>query len=376
MESKEGMSLAEFCYPMLQAWDWWHMYESIGVQIQIGGSDQFGNITTGIEGVKHVAKTHPHHDVRISDEAKNWEPMGFTVPLLTTSSGQKFGKSAGNAVWLNPEMTPPFDLYAYLLSTPDEDVERLLRLFTFMPLEDIAKVMEEHKPSPEKRIAQHLLAREFLELAHGAQVASEAAGEHRTRATQRRTISVRDAFAKANAEATMSARVGADPRLNVRSVSLNPRATPSTANNTHTESIELSLEFLEGATFPAVLLAAGLVNSKSEGQRLITNRGAYVARYKSALQDHLEWSAIRSTVAGNPATWVVWDGPNASRGLLALRVGKWNVKIVHILKDPPVREVVQPSLPEPLSSKPFPMISGDAIETGAAESAKAKASSG
>jgi tyrosyl-tRNA synthetase len=112
MESKEGMSLAEFCYPMLQAWDWWHMYEANGVQIQIGGSDQFGNITTGIEGVKHVAKHHPHQDVRIPDEEEHWEPMGFTVPLLTTTTGEKFGKSAGNAVWLNPEMTPSFDLYA------------------------------------------------------------------------------------------------------------------------------------------------------------------------------------------------------------------------------------------------------------------------
>jgi len=112
MESKEGMSLAEFCYPMLQAWDWWHMYEANGIQIQIGGSDQFGNITTGVEGVKYVAKHHPHQDVRIPDEQEHWEPMGFTVPLLTTTSGEKFGKSAGNAVWLNPELTPAFDLYA------------------------------------------------------------------------------------------------------------------------------------------------------------------------------------------------------------------------------------------------------------------------
>jgi len=192
--------------------------------------------------------------------------------------------------------------------------------------------MEEHRPSPEKRVAQHLLAQEFLELAHGAQAASETANEHRTRATQRRTISIQDAFAKANAEAKTSARVGADPRLNVQSVSLNPRATPSTAKNTHAENLELDVEFLENATFPAVLQAVGLVNSKSEGQRLITNRGAYVARYKSDLQDNLEWSAIRSTVVGNPLSWVVWDGPKASRGLLALRVGKWKVKIVHVLK--------------------------------------------
>jgi tyrosyl-tRNA synthetase len=112
MDSGDGMSFAEFCYPILQAWDWWHMYESIGVQVQIGGSDQFGNIITGIEGVKHVAKTHPHNDYRVAEDEENWEPMGFTVPLMTTASGEKFGKSAGNAIWLNAEMTSPLDLYA------------------------------------------------------------------------------------------------------------------------------------------------------------------------------------------------------------------------------------------------------------------------
>src|ERR1700748_2727879 len=94
MESKDGMSLAEFYYPLLQAWDWWHMYDANAIQLQIGGSDQFGNIVTGVEGVKYVAKNHPHHDTRIPPEEENWEPMGFTVPLLTTSSGEKFGKSA------------------------------------------------------------------------------------------------------------------------------------------------------------------------------------------------------------------------------------------------------------------------------------------
>jgi tyrosyl-tRNA synthetase len=112
MESGTGMSLSEFCYPLLQAWDWWEMYKSTGVQVQIGGSDQFGNILTGIEGVKHVLKTHPHQDFRISEDAENWEPMGMTTPLLTNSAGEKLGKSAGNAIWLDREMTGPFELYA------------------------------------------------------------------------------------------------------------------------------------------------------------------------------------------------------------------------------------------------------------------------
>jgi tyrosyl-tRNA synthetase len=112
MESGDGMSFAEFSYPVVQAWDWWHMYTSLGVQLQIGGADQYGNIISGIDGVKHIAKTHPHQDVRIPEEEENWEPMGLTVPLLTTSSGEKFGKSAGNAIWLSQEMTSAVDLYA------------------------------------------------------------------------------------------------------------------------------------------------------------------------------------------------------------------------------------------------------------------------
>lgn len=117
MKSKEGMSFAEFTYPLLQAWDWWHMYSTKDIQVQVGGSDQFGNIVAGIDTINWIR--HNHYDpVFLQDEKTVKEkeaflkkPMGFTVPLLTTSSGEKFGKSAGNAIWLDGEMTSPFDLY-------------------------------------------------------------------------------------------------------------------------------------------------------------------------------------------------------------------------------------------------------------------------
>ena len=117
MKSKEGMSFAEFTYPLLQAWDWWHMYSTKAIQVQVGGSDQFGNIVAGIDTINWIR--HNHYDpVFLQDEKPMKEkeaflkkPMGFTVPLLTTSSGEKFGKSAGNAIWLDGEMTSPFDLY-------------------------------------------------------------------------------------------------------------------------------------------------------------------------------------------------------------------------------------------------------------------------
>lgn len=111
MEKGDGMSFAEFTYPLLQAWDWWHMYHTKGIQVQIGGSDQFGNIVAGIDAVKYISKNHPDPDVRKEKEDPLDVPMGFTVPLLTTASGDKFGKSAGNAIWLDKEMTSVFDLY-------------------------------------------------------------------------------------------------------------------------------------------------------------------------------------------------------------------------------------------------------------------------
>ena len=111
MEKGDGMSFAEFTYPVLQAWDWWHMYQTKGIQLQIGGSDQYGNIIAGIDAIKHIAKTHPDPNIRQEDENPLMKPMGFTVPLLTTAAGDKFGKSVGNAVWLDKEMTSTFELY-------------------------------------------------------------------------------------------------------------------------------------------------------------------------------------------------------------------------------------------------------------------------
>lgn len=112
MDSKDGMSFAEFCYPILQAWDWWYMYSTKNIQMQIGGADQYGNIVAGVDAVKYIAKTHPDPDVRQEGGVHELNtPFGFTVPLLTTAAGEKFGKSAGNAIWLDKDMTSLFDLY-------------------------------------------------------------------------------------------------------------------------------------------------------------------------------------------------------------------------------------------------------------------------
>ena len=118
------MSFAEFTYPLMQAYDWWHLYDEMGVQLQIGGADQYGNILAGTDSVKYVVKhfsgkgkAESAPDAAIEDrqspeKLKELEaPYGFTVPLLTTNSGEKIGKSMGNAIWLDKDLTSVFELY-------------------------------------------------------------------------------------------------------------------------------------------------------------------------------------------------------------------------------------------------------------------------
>lgn len=104
------MSFAEFSYPLMQAWDWWVLFKK-GVQVQVGGADQFGNILFGMDAVKHVAKNTAIDIDRRPVEEDVDKPVGLTTPLLTTASGEKLGKSAGNAVWLDKDMTSTFELY-------------------------------------------------------------------------------------------------------------------------------------------------------------------------------------------------------------------------------------------------------------------------
>ena len=106
----EGMSFAEFSYPLLQAWDWWTMFQK-GTQVQVGGSDQYGNILFGMDAVKAISRNTANEQIRNPLESELDRPIGFTTPLLTAPSGEKFGKSAGNAIWLDKDMTSTFELY-------------------------------------------------------------------------------------------------------------------------------------------------------------------------------------------------------------------------------------------------------------------------
>ncbi|TIB11144.1 hypothetical protein E3P92_02975 [Wallemia ichthyophaga] len=154
----KGISYTEFTYQLLQARDFEHLFTSHECTVQIGGSDQWGNITAGVELIRRVT----------SDETTTQDKaFGLTLPLLTTSSGDKFGKSAGNAIWLNSSLTSVFDFYQFWLKTPDADVERFLRLLTLAPLSDIEQLMEQHKVVPEQKSAQRRLAEEVTTLIHG-----------------------------------------------------------------------------------------------------------------------------------------------------------------------------------------------------------------
>lgn len=149
-----GISFTEFTYQILQAIDFLVLYKEKKVQLQIGGSDQFGNISSGVELI---------HKVLGSDK----EAYGITVPLLLKSDGTKFGKSEGGAIWLDSQLTSPYNLYQFFFNQSDNDVIRFLKIFTFLSKEEIADYEEKVKNNPEKREAQTKLAEEVTLFLHG-----------------------------------------------------------------------------------------------------------------------------------------------------------------------------------------------------------------
>ncbi len=163
MESENGISFTEFSYMLLQANDFRHLCEFENVEMQMGGSDQWGNITAGTDLIRR----------RLTKSG-----YGLTWPLLTRSDGQKMGKSVHGALWLDPEKTSPYEFRQYWVQLPDEDVERFLLQLTLRSVDDIASLMDEHRTAPEKRLAQRALATDVTTLVHGVaaeQAAAEAA---------------------------------------------------------------------------------------------------------------------------------------------------------------------------------------------------------
>ncbi len=151
-----GISFTEFTYMLVQAYDYWHLHQSANVELQMGGSDQWGNITAGIELIGRREQKQVH---------------GLVFPLLTTAAGNKFGKSEEGNVWLDPKKTSPYKFYQFWLNTDDRDVAGWLRLFTFLELDEIEALLVEQARDPGRRLAQRRLALEVTSRVHGAETA-------------------------------------------------------------------------------------------------------------------------------------------------------------------------------------------------------------
>ena len=156
---ESGITYAEFSYMLLQGYDFMHLYETKNCIMQVEGSDQWGNITTGIELIRK----------KLGKEA-----YGFTMPLILDATGNKFGKSEGNALWLDKEKTSPYEIYQYLINADDSKVLEYLKVFTFLTKEEIEDIMKRHKEKPELRLAQKTLAYEVVKDIHSKEDADTA----------------------------------------------------------------------------------------------------------------------------------------------------------------------------------------------------------
>jgi tyrosyl-tRNA synthetase len=229
LDREQPLSFLEFNYPVLQAYDFVELSRRFGCELQLGGSDQWGNIVAGVElGRRIIGKTL----------------FGLTTPLLTTASGAKMGKSLGGAVWLNAERLAPFDYWQFWRNAEDADVGRFLRLFTELPLADVVRL--EKLADAEINEAKKVLATEATALAHG-----RAAAEAAAKAANTISFSLNATLDNLTLEAT--AATGALPQVTV------PRAKIG-ANTANTE----------------LFVLAGLASSKGEARRLIRDRGARI----------------------------------------------------------------------------------------------------
>jgi tyrosyl-tRNA synthetase len=222
--SEHGISFTEFSYMLLQANDYSWLHEHMNCELQAGGSDQWGNITAGIDLTRRRNGASVH---------------GLTVPLVTRSDGEKFGKSADGALWLDPERTSPYALYQYFVNLPDADVERYLLQLTLVPVEEVRRIAAEHARAPEDRSGQQRLAWEVCALIHDAHEADKAA--------------------------LLSAG------FNNPATSLSAEQLAALADEIPTTHSEVA-----GRDVVDLLVDSGLASSKGEGRRLIAGGGIYV----------------------------------------------------------------------------------------------------
>lgn len=250
----DGISYTEFSYLLLQSQDYLHLYREYGCKLQIGGSDQWGNLVGGVDLIRRTDGGHAH---------------ALTAPLVTDSEGRKFGKSTGGgSVWLDPEMTSPYAWFQYFLNVSDADVIRYLKMFSFLGQEEIAALAEDTEQRPHLRSAQRKLAEDFTTLVHG-----EGATRQVVAASQ--ALFGRGELRELDSS-TLDAAMAEVP---------NGKADPSGES-----------------TIVDLLIAAGLVDSKGAARRTVKEGGAYVNNTKIADEEwkpsaddalHGRWLVVR-----------------------------------------------------------------------------------
>lgn len=265
-EREHGISYTEFTYMLLQAYDFLHLFEHHGCTIQMGGSDQWGNIVSGIDLIRRV---------------EGQRAFGITVPLLTSSTGRKFGKTEEGAVWLDANRTSPYGMYQYWVQTADADVISYLKLFTFLDQASIGELELEMKTYPEKREAQRVLAAQCTGIVHGA--------------------------------AAVKAVEAASRILFSDSVET---ATPETIQLLSVEvpSTQLTRVELENKiSLVDLLVRTRLADSKAAARKLIEGGGVYLYNERQ--------NSVQRTISGEDLKWP---------GAVLLRTGKRNFHLVVI----------------------------------------------
>ena len=236
MEGKHGISYTEFSYMLLQAFDFWWLHNEYNCQLQIGGSDQWGNIAQGVDLIRRRNGNAVH---------------GLTWPLITRSDGQKYGKSVDGAIWLDPEMTLPYEFHQYWLSVDDRDVQRFLMQLTLLNLKEIEEIVIEHQKAPDKRHGQQRIADEVTALVHGTEAVDQA------------KLAATALFGSGELnEEMLAALEGIIPKTSVK------RAV-----------------FTRDETLIDLLVDSGLTASKSEARRLLKQGGVSVNREKRSSGD-------------------------------------------------------------------------------------------
>jgi len=247
IESEDGITYTEFSYSLLQAYDFLELYDRLGCTLQMGGSDQWGNITVGMDLIRRLRGGKAH---------------GLVMPLITTSSGVKFGKTESGTIWLDPVLTSPYQFYQFWLNAEDQDAVRYLRFFTFFGQEEIVALEDAGRREPDKRHSQRALAREVTRLVHGETAAAEA---------------------ESAATALFADRLAS---LNAAQIELMLGGVPSA-------TVMMSIG---GWPVTELLTKAGVTKSKSEAQRLI--KGGGISLNDRRITDEKEQITVEQAIEG------------------------------------------------------------------------------